>query len=279
MDTQTLGSQLTLTQVSESNLDYLTQKLSDYWLELILHKKINKSNFFALLKYFDVLNWPYNLPNQNNQLGNLWEQKSLEIETKAIKKTNLHCPAYKDLMLVLVRPELLSFLDQIIQFISTKNCDLVFSKSILFNQSITFGIYSQDVVKYNKAILTRLKSINLNINQSMVLIFKSNATSKCWSKSFKGVAGYYQKNTLRGDIVYELVNQMYSQNKQLFHSAFDPTGMFQYCMNDGYLPKLTKRQQDNIYLHHGVHLPLFNELAKDMGTLLNDQELRFLNNL
>jgi hypothetical protein len=271
-----LRAEQELDTIATANLSYLRTRLSRQWFELIESKQIKVGNYYSLLRNLDAMIWPHSIPNNSNNLYQQWAEKSKQAEVKSQNIVTNNCPDPDTIGLLLIRPELRHIRSKLIAFLESQGCDIVFTKNVLFNAAITFGIYSHDVVKYQKAMVTRLKSLVLNIQPSEVVVFRHKDTKSLLSKKFKGVAGFYQPNTLRGDIVYHEMKSMYRDEPKKFQAALDPTGIMELCMDNQILPKLNPAQEDKIYLHHGVHLPLKSEVTKDLGFLLTQEEMRRL---
>lgn len=262
--------------VADANKSYLQERLSRHWIETIESRNVKVGNYYSLLRNIDALVWPYSIPNHSNDLYSDWATKSKQAETKSNNIVKSLASDVETLGLVLIRPELRHIRSRLIKFLESNGCEVILTKEVIFDSKTTFGVYSHDVVKYQKAMVTRLKSLVLNVCTSEVVVFRHSDTKSLLSKQFKGVAGFYQPNTLRGDIVYNEMKSMYYDDPKKFHAALDPTGIMELCMDEQILPKLNPLQEDKIYLHHGVHLPLKSEVIKDLGFLLTQQELRRL---
>ncbi len=177
---------------------------------------------------------------------------------------------------ILIRPEMYHIRFDIIDYLISQGCFIFgeYEKRINFGQYwILYEHVFGDTVKemhvrrrmfgyLHKPAYLILVGIDTNSN--------SMQNADLMVRNFKGRAGFFQANTLCGDVIFREVSNILSRNDDTELFAIDP--IMEYIHNDDtvYEEGVVSKLHANL---HGIHLPEYHEVKKDICALLTEEEI------
>jgi hypothetical protein len=259
--------------ISKFNKCILTKDESLY-----LRKLIEASMY--KIEYDDFPN-VYNIIEGNNQtmlqklnndnLSRITAGKSYRVESLLDKNIGL----------ILVRPEIYHIKDLVKDFLETKNFQVIYSADKTINFSQYWGLYNHAFADPIKSEHVRRRSFGYIDRPCELILFtdrtKRNQNIKLsdWIKNnLKGNAGVYNKNTLRGGIIYAEMSMVRMGFNPKTSQALDPLNLYSFDSKESY--KYANSISTVLANLPGVHIPEGHEIEKDLNILLSLDELNNL---
>ena len=206
------------------------------------------------------------------------------------KKTLIKRILTKNIELVLIRPEMLCFENQIVDFVEINGYTVIKRISIVMDFNQYLCLYKEglaDPESWNDFPTRTLMYIN---KECIVLIIKKKDShseilddADYFFKFYKGERGRKQPCTLRGDLTYNNLNAVLA-NKEIKEMALfilDPIMCYRHIVNGKITTDGSHIGYDSPFLFYagaGVHIPNRSEMSKDMAVLFLKEELNEIYN-
>ena len=154
---------------------------------------------------------------------------------------------------------------------------------MLYHEGMLMGLKNNDPL-----IDFPTRTFNYINNKCHLFIVSNNIFDLAVSDyifKYKGKHGNYTKNTLRGDITYNILKPYVIDGKTLTKNSnipLDPIGLYRLLVrnqldSDGWHNKVDLPIL--FYVGQGVHIPSRSEINKDLNVLCDDDDIKLLSKM
>lgn len=228
----------------------------------------------------------FNSPNSIHlsKLGIQNIEKQIEGKQTAIEKLL----SQRDLGLFLVRPEAYHLIERIRIILESNGLSIILSKKTEVNSEQYWALCNERLVDSRTNVHVRSRAFGY-VNKPLYLfvfergdncLIESNQPLSDSLKVLKGIAGYYQKGTIRGDVLYEsLHSYFYGDNarlSRLAELALDPIKIYETLSQDTNVFYQKNVLYKRLASLPGVHSPESHELVKDISCLMSKSDIELL---
>lgn len=177
---------------------------------------------------------------------------------------------------VLIRPELLYLGDHIRKILLHHGMEIFHEVCISLTFRQYWSLYEHVFGNRVKEMHVRRRSVGyLNRPCHLVLLRQRNSDAQRLSEYLinrvKGDAGFYEKGTLRGDVIFCELSRVVADDNPRDFFAFDPLMDYEYNDDSIYKSGIASKLHANI---QGIHIPEPHEVLKDLSVLVQPNEAR-----
>jgi hypothetical protein len=248
----------------------------------------NKS-YFDLLSAEDVLkaNREFTKIVYGEELVKLFEEKNVS-QLRRIKQkimdsnsTNFGPLKNENIGLILVRPEIVDYLESLCEFLEGNGLEIIYKKQIVVSLEQYLVLYEHTEIPNNIMVFLPTRTFNY-INRPCELIVCTSSTEKTIDaiNNIKGSSGLYTKNTIRGDFAYNLLIKSTTNKVKYIDSSnlmYDPIGVYRAIVRGEINGENLFYKKDNYLLHfsgQAIHSSQDDELEKDLSILCTNDDIK-----
>lgn len=188
--------------------------------------------------------------------------------------------------MVLIRPEAIGFSDKYELMLDFLGLKVIFKKTVQLDFSQYWALYHHGLICPDAEYDFPTRTMNyINKNCKLLILYSNNENLyplADYITSIKGKQGVYNRGTLRGDIAFnELKSIISNEDKNSFlypeyNLYFDPIGMCRHLVRGNIDSDEAHKIADIpllFYTGQAVHVPNSNEILNDLSVLCSEKDL------
>lgn len=185
-----------------------------------------------------------------------------------------------DVCMILIRPEMTHFIEEIKGFMSQKGFTSVFEVSQKLTKEQYWDIYHRGITHPGARHTMPTRTLVYTSSNVTTMVFRSlkKRTSSSADTLFyelKGEAGSYSANTLRGDLIFHEAKKIGLDNIDMDRTtalAVDPFASYRHIVKQNVT---SSARSDELlkYTSVSVHIPNSKEIGRDLSVLLDKDQL------
>lgn len=192
-----------------------------------------------------------------------------------------------EISFVVIRPEISHMTEEIRDFLLRNKYEVLddISCSRKIGQDTYWEMYKKAITRPEARESMPTRTMVYTGGHSQILFFRDMYEGRSgemhmadvFFKNYKGIPGVPQKNTLRGDIVYNEVKRLGFDNPQNSDSLriVDPISSYRHFVNRGSGPHSKSSSVEPLLFYTGVciHVPDYSEISNDLMAIFSKKEL------
>lgn len=256
-----------------------------YLKKFLSHKQVLSLNRelkdFEMLEYNNLMKeYLYGLKNLD--ISQFKEKLRDDIENVNKKNIKIDITKYG---IILVKPEMIGFEKQLIDFLENKGFYIEYNLPIKVNKKQFKMLYKRQIVSQETQFDMPSRMLNLINKASRILIVTNKSVVNCSDvlNQFKGKLGAFDDNTIRG-FGAKLIDSVISKSTFKELSYIDPIQMcrgnvkYDFGKDDGAFKNLQNPLL--FFIANCVHIPDFKELEEHTKILLSQRQInKFINTI
>ncbi len=277
--------------LAKQNLRQIQEYLPEVLFGKVLNRSLTSSESFTAASYIEYATFHTtydDFPNigsllQNRRLSEVEHLNHINLERIVSSKRR-----YVDRLLqwgiaaLLVRPEIFHLRDLVSTFLIENGFDVIHRSEKSIDFTHYWALYKHAFSDPVKESHVRRRAFGY-IDRPTELVLFTDPKNRYGSdamrladgikRDYKGIAGAYEPSTLRGGIIHAEMSMAMINRNSVTEIALDPLLQYHYADPSVYNQKVRSHILANL---PGVHIPEGHEIGKDLGVLLELDEIKNL---
>ena len=219
--------------------------------------------------------------------GDIKTLNSMHEELKRVneyKKDYFYDIDFKNVGLLLIRPENIGSVDKYERFLNSLTIDVIYKKYIKINFEQYWMLYHHGLICEDAVCDFPTRTLNYVNKLCCLLVVKTNnyigQSLPDFLNTIKGKQGKFKSGTLRGEVGYNSLKNIVTNdglyfNEKMNNLLFDPTGMCR-LLSRGQIQSDNSHEIADLkllfYVGQAVHIPDYSEILDDISTLCDESD-------